>query len=1286
MDILLTYNGTILTMTITDMVTGSSYTTSWSVNIPGIVGGNTAWVGFTGGTGGSTSSQKILTWSYSVGSNAPSVLIAPTFTPAAGSYSSAQSITISDSTAGATIYYTTDGSTPTVLSSVYSGPVMVSASETVNAIAVETGYTVSPVATAAYTIAPALSAPTFTPVAGTYTTAQSVTINAPTGATIYYTTNGTTPSKSSSVYSGPITVNSTETLEAIAVQSGFINSAAAISAYTINSSGTILINYPSNNFTSANLSLNYGASISSGTLLLTDSGPGEDRSAFFTTAVPVQSFITNFTFLQLNATADGMTFTIQGVGPGTVGGNGGGLGYQGIPKSVAIKFDLFSNAGEGSDSTGLYTNGATPTVPAIDLSSTAINLHAGHVMQVQMVYDGTNLTMTLTDTVTSGTVTEVFPVNIPGIVGGNTAYVGFTGGTGGGTSTQEVISWTYVSSTQPFASAPLFSPTGGTYSATQTVSISDSTPGATIYYTTNGTTPTTTSNVYSSGILVNASETLEAMAVKTGYNNSSISTAAYVINSGLPAPTFSPLAGTYSSPQSVTINDQTPGTTIYYTTNGIAPTASSSVYSSAITVSASETVQAIAVETGYANSPTATASYTISAALPAPTFSPVTGTYSSSQSVTISDQTPGTTIYYTTNGTMPTTSSNVYSSAITVGASETLQAIAVESGYNNSPVASSVYTITSGGNTYINYPTGQFSASSLYLNNGPTVTPGGILQITDGGQGESRSAWFTTEVPIQSFITDFTFQQINATADGMTFTIQGQGAGSLGNGGGGLGYQGIPTSAAIKFDLFNNGSEGIDSTGLYINGAAPTIPAVNLSSTGINLHSGDIMHANITYDGTNLTMTLTDTATSATVTETFPANLPGLVGGNTAYVGFTGGTGGSTATQNILSWTFTSLTQPPAAAPTFSPAAGSYTSPQTVTISDTTPSVAIYYTTNGTVPTTSSNVYISPISVSTSETLQAIAVEAGYTNSGVSAASYTISQTLPAPVISLAAGVYGTPQSVTISDAIAGTTIYYTTDGTVPTASSAIYNKAITVNASEVLQAIAIESGYTNSSVTTASYTISSSSTIYINYASGKFTPTSLYLNNGPTVTTDGLLRLTDGGSGESRSAWFTTEVPVQKFTTDFTFQQLNATADGMTFAIQGQGAGALGYSGSGLGYQSIPNSVALKFDLYNNAGEGNDSTGLYTGGTSPTVPFVDLSSTAINLHSGDVMDAHIVYDGTNLTMTLTDMVTNGTVTEVFPINIPSIIGATTAYVGFTGGTGGMSATQNVLSWSYLIP
>jgi hypothetical protein len=67
-------------------------------------------------------------------------------------------------------------------------------------------------------------------------------------------------------------------------------------------------------------------------------------------------------------------------------------------------------------------------------------------------------------------------------------------------------------------------------------------------------------------------------------------------------------------------------------------------------------------------------------------------------------------------------------------------------------------------------------------------------------------------------------------------------------------------------------------------------------------------------------------------------------------------------------------------------------------------------------------------------------------------------------------------------------------------------------------------------------------------------------------------------------------------------------------------------------------------------------------------------------------MHAHMVYNGTNLTMTLTDTVTNASVTEVFPVNIPSLVGSSTAYVGFTGGTGAMSATQNVLSWTYTAP
>ncbi len=80
----------------------------------------------------------------------------------------------------------------------------------------------------------------------------------------------------------------------------------------------------------------------------------------------------------------------------------------------------------------------------------------------------------------------------------------------------------------------------------------------------------------------------------------------------------------------------------------------------------------------------------------------------------------------------------------------------------------------------------------------------------------------------------------------------------------------------------------------------------------------------------------------------------------------------------------------PAATPTFSPAAGVYISAQSVTISSTTPGAAIFYTTNGTTPTTSSTLYSAPITVAASETVQAIATASGSLQSTVGSASYLI--------------------------------------------------------------------------------------------------------------------------------------------------------------------------------------------------------------------------------------------------------------------------------------------------------
>jgi hypothetical protein len=104
--------------------------------------------------------------------------------------------------------------------------------------------------------------------------------------------------------------------------------------------------------------------------------------------------------------------------------------------------------------------------------------------------------------------------------------------------------------------------------------------------------------------------------------------------------------------------------------------------------------------------------YTISApTATTPTFSLAAGNYSSAQSVTLSDATAGATIYYTTNGTIPTTSSTKYAGAIAVSATETIEAIAVASGYTNSAVALAAYTISSGSGALLQIDAGSGAVS-----------------------------------------------------------------------------------------------------------------------------------------------------------------------------------------------------------------------------------------------------------------------------------------------------------------------------------------------------------------------------------------------------------------------------------------------------------------------------------------------------------------------------------------------------------------------------------------------
>lgn len=725
-----------------------------------------------------------------------------------------------------------------------------------------------------------------------------------------------------------------------------------------------------------------------------------------------------------------------------------------------------------------------------------------------------------------------------------------------------------------------------------------------------------------------------------------------------------------------------------------------------------------------------------------PVFSPAGGTYTTAQTVSLSDSTPGATIYYTTNGSIPNSSSPVYVHPIPISATTTINAIAVATGYSNSDMASGTYTITTGGGGWFNYGNGFTSTSNLVLN-GAVTQQGTRLRLTDGHTGETSSVWRSTAVNVQAFTQDFTFQLTNTVADGFTFVIQTIGTSALGPGGAGLGYGapspggngGLPNSIAVKFDIYNNFGEGIDSTGLYVNGASPTTPALDMTASGVNLHSGDIFNVHMSYDGTHLAMTVTDSETFQQYGHSWTIDIPGTVGGPMAYVGFTGSSGGAGAIQDILNWTFASQ--------------------GTVALIDgfATQSLVLngkaklngsrLRLTDGGRGEISSAWFASPLNI------QSFAQEFTFqlTQADADGLTFAIQNVGPTATGPGGAGLGYGPQSPggnggirhsvavkfdlfnNLGEGKDSTGLYV--NGASPTIPATdMTSSGVSLHSGDIMDVWMTYDGTTLSMQITdlttqatfqTSWAINIPSTVggntaYVGFTGGTgggtavqdilswvftskggaeygngFRSTRLALNGSSTLNGT-RLRLTNGGIGQIASGWYTNPLRIQTFTQIFSFQLTNAQADGFTFTIQNNSTTEIGPGGSGLGYGApspggnggIPNSVAVKFDLYNNLGEGTDSTGLYVNGASPTIPATDMTSSGVNLHSGDVFNVRMTYDGTTLAMQVADTTTQATFQTSWPIDIPATIGSNTAYVGFTGGTGGATATQDILSWILL--
>jgi fibronectin type 3 domain-containing protein len=1096
------------------------------------------------------------------------------------------------------------------------------------------------------------------------------------------------------------------------------------------------------------LSYNGSASIYGNTAELTYASAGLAGSVFSASPISVSAFSTQFSFQLTNAQADGFTFTIQGNGPTALGGFGGGLGYQGITNSLAIKFDVYSNQGEGNDSTGLYVNGASPTLPAIDLTSTGIELDSGDLMEVAMSYDGTKLTVALTDETTNKGTSQSYVVNIPQAIGSSTAYVGFTGGTGGLSAVQQILNWSYtpIASTVPAAPSSLTgtvvsgseidlswtnnatnqsgfiidrSLDGTSYSPLATVSGSTTSyhdtslsPGETAYYevqATNAAGSSGFSNVFQAMTAIPPAAPTNLLATSitstevdlTWTNVANNATGLKILEqlgNNTPRVIVSGLAPTTTG---YDITGLTPGTGYFFEVDAL----NSSGPSGASTISVDTLPDQVAGLTAVPANGAVTLSWSADAGAKSfdiyrsssptqnstPTFSGIAGT-------TFVDTTvaPGSTYYYVVTAVDPAAASAGQPPASATGES--------------APSSAASVTVPAVFPT-INLAAGFGGATGLTFNGGAWIN-GNALQVTDANAGEAHSVFDTTPQQVSAFATQFTFQLSSAQADGFTFTIQGTGATALGAWGGGLGYQGIGNSLAVKFDLYDNQGEGSDSTGLYVNGAAPmSVGSQDMTGT-VDLHSGDVMQATLSYDGSNLVETLRDTVSGAVFSHTYTnINVPQLVGSSTAYVGFTGGTGGLTAVQRILSWTYTPTTPAVQVAAPTGLRAASITSTEVdlswTNVASNAASIRVLeqigqgspqVIASGLAPSTT-GYSITNLTPGTAYTFEVDAVDSG----GAFGSATLAADTLPAAVTGLTAAagsgsvtlswsadagaksfdIYRssspTQNSTPTFSGIAGTTFVDTT-----VAPGSTYYYVVTA-----VDPAAASAGQPPASATGESAPSSAASVTVpavfptINLAAGFGGATGLTFNGGAWINGNAL-QVTDANAGEAHSVFDTTPQQVSAFATQFTFQLSSAQADGFTFTIQGTGATALGAWGGGLGYQGIGNSLAVKFDLYDNQGEGSDSTGLYVNGAAPmSVGSQDMTGT-VDLHSGDVMQATLSYDGSNLVETLRDTVSGAVFSHTYTnINVPQLVGSSTAYVGFTGGTGGLTAVQRILSWTY---
>ena len=315
--------------------------------------------------------------------------LTPTISPSSGTFASPQNVSVQTGTSGATLRFTLDGSDPTASSTVYTGSFPVNATTIIKSVAFKTGWSPSNVQTATLTFNyGTLDAPTIDPVTGNYAGTVSVTMSSSqSGATIRYTTNGSTPIASSTPYTDPVPISQTTTVKAKAFHSSYATSAQTSRTYTM-SAATPTLSVAAGSYAPGSV-VTISTSEPTATLRMTIDG--NDPSSSSPIVVSGTSFLLgNFT-LKVKAFRAGVTdsavasaaYTLtSALGPGAVT-TGGAHNVLATPDGRIYAWGENGNGQLGNDAT---TDRPTPTLINTMTGITAVASGLAHT--VALTWDG----------------------------------------------------------------------------------------------------------------------------------------------------------------------------------------------------------------------------------------------------------------------------------------------------------------------------------------------------------------------------------------------------------------------------------------------------------------------------------------------------------------------------------------------------------------------------------------------------------------------------------------------------------------------------------------------------------------------------------------------------------------------------------------------------------------------------------------------------------------------------------------------------------------------------------